>query len=259
MSIFALDVGNTNVTAGIFVRGELVHVFRFASDARRTADEWVVLFTHALARAGRLSGEVEGVVLGSVVPPLTSSLREAARALFGVDPLILGPGVRTGIPIRIDNPRELGADRLANAVGARERYGAPAIVVDFGTATTFDVIGADGAYEGGVIAPGVEIGMEALFTRTAKLPKVALEAPPSPLGKNTVDALQAGLFYGTLGQVEGILRRLKALLPSSTQVIATGGLGEPFARASREIDRYDPELTLYGLWTVYRKNRMHDV
>ncbi|RKQ85617.1 type III pantothenate kinase [Brockia lithotrophica] len=258
MSIFAFDVGNTNVTAGLFVREKLVHVFRFASDARRTADEWVVLFTHALARVGHLTEEVEGVVLGSVVPPLTSSLREAARVLFDVDPLILGPGVRTGIPIRIDNPRELGADRLANAVGARERYGAPAIVVDFGTATTFDVIGADGAYEGGVIAPGVEIGMEALFARTAKLPKVALEPPPSPLGKNTVDALQAGLFYGTLGQVEGILRNLKALLPSSTRVIATGGLGEPFARASREIDLYDPELTLYGLWTVYRKNRMHD-
>ncbi|MBT9283669.1 MAG: type III pantothenate kinase [Hydrogenibacillus schlegelii] len=252
--LLALDIGNTNVVAGVFDGEALRHQWRLQTDRRRTADEWGLLFRQLFAEAGLRSEDVTGVIVSSVVPPVMPEIERFIVRAFGVAPLIVGPGIRTGLKIQIDNPRELGADRVTNAVAAVHHYGPPLIVVDFGTATTFCLIDETGTYRGGVIAPGVMVAMEALVQNAAKLPKVELVPPPDVVGKNTVEALQSGLFYGYLSLVEGMIERLKRRFSVPPTVVATGGLAEPFARSTKRIDVYDPQLTLKGLKRIYDLN-----
>src|SRR5919197_315486 len=247
MSLLAIDVGNTQTVVGLYDGDELRDRWRLTTEAQRTGDELRVLFANLLDLDA-----LTGVCLSSTVPPLIRSYEE----LFdGAPLLVLGPGTKTGIVVRYDNPHEVGPDRVANAVAAKERYGAPSIVVDFGTSTNFDVVSPAGEYVGGVLAPGIEISMDALFARAARLVKVDYAAPPSVIGKTTVGGLQSGLVYGFSGQVDGIVERIRAELRAEARVIATGGLAELVAPHSRTIERVDPFLTLDGLRLVWELNR----
>lgn len=253
--LFVLDIGNTNVVAGVFEGERLVHEWRLGTDRRRTADEWGMLFRQLFSLSGLRMEAVGGAIVSSVVPPVMAEIERFFERYFHLMPLIVGPGIRTGLKIQLDNPREVGADRITNAVAAVDIYGPPLIIVDFGTATTFCFVDEEGTYRGGVIAPGVLISMEALYANAAKLPKVELVRPPDVVGKNTVEAMQSGLFYGYLGLVEGLIERLKRRFRRPPTVVATGGLGEAFASATKAIDLYDPHLTLKGLRRIYELNR----
>src|SRR6266496_1905952 len=247
--LLAVDVGNTQTALGLFENGELARRWRLATEPQRTGDE-LGLFLGGLLEVGSL----EGISLASTVPALIRSYEElAARA--GVSLLVLGPGTKTGIPIRYDDPREVGPDRIANAVAALERFGAPSIVVDFGTSTNFDVVSAAGEYVGGVLAPGIEVSMDALFERAARLRKVDFVEPPSVIGKTTVVALQSGVVYGFAGQVDGIVTAIRKELGTEARAIATGGLAELIYPHASTIERVDPFLTLEGLRLVWERNR----
>ena len=248
--LLAIDVGNTQTVFGLFDGTALREHWRIATETHRTGDELGVFLRGFLGDAA-----LEGIVLSSTVPRLISAYGELAERM-GVELLPMGPGVRTGIPIRYDDPREVGPDRIANAVAARDRYGAPCVVVDFGTSTNFDVVSADGEYVGGVLAPGVEISMDALFARAARLFKVDYVEPPTVIGKSTANALQSGLVYGFAGQVDAIVERIRAELgaPGAT-VVATGGLADLIAPHTRTVTRVDPWLTLEGLRLVWLRNR----
>ncbi|MGB9662047.1 MAG: type III pantothenate kinase [Moorellaceae bacterium] len=253
--LLAIDVGNTNIVCGVYQGKELVCHWRMATDRQKTAEEYALLWNQFLLFHGLKPQDIQAVVLASVVPPLTGTLIATAQQLFKVEPLVVGPGIKTGMPIRFDNPREVGADRIVNGVAAYELYGGPAIVVDFGTATTFDAISAMGEYLGGAIAPGIGISTEALFYHAAKLPRVELVRPRSVIGKNTVACMQAGIMYGFIGQVEGIVHRMKMELGAEALVVATGGLAGLIAPETEAIDKVDPWLTLEGLRIVYERNR----
>ena len=249
--LLAVDVGNTQTVLGLYRDGELAEHWRVATDRSRTGDELAVLL------GGLLDPDaVDGICLSTTVPTIVREWERLADRWAHAALLVVGPGVRTGIPIRYDDPREVGPDRIVNAVDVRERYGAPAIVVDFGTSTNFDVVSADGEYVGGVLAPGIEISMEALFARAARLVNVDFAAPESVIGKTTVGGLQSGLVYGFAGQVDGIVARIREELraPDAT-VVATGGLAELIAPHSAVIERVDPFLTLEGLRLVWELNR----
>ncbi len=250
-----VDVGNTNTVFGVYQAGELVESFRFSTDTERTADEYGALLLPLFALRGIDPVTAEAVVISSVVPPLHLTLDRLARRYFGKKPLFIEPGVRTGMPIRYDNPAEVGADRIVNAVAARERYGSPVIVVDFGTATTFDVVNAAGEYVGGIITPGIGISAEALFAHASRLYRVDVRKPSELVGKNTASAMQAGIYYGYIGLVDGILERLLAEIPGVKGIVATGGQAPLIASGSKYIREVDPDLTLTGLKLIYERNR----
>jgi len=248
--LLTVDVGNTQTVLGLYDGGTLEEHWRIATEAQRTGDELGVLLN------GLLDAEnVDGICLSSTVPTLVREYEHLAREWASAPLLVVGPGVRTGIPIRYDDPHEVGPDRIANAVAAKERYGAPCIVVDFGTSTNFDVVSAAGEYVGGVLAPGIEISMDALFARAARLFRIDFTAPASAIGKTTASALQSGLVYGFTGQVDEIVRRIRTELESEAPAVATGGLATLIAPHSATIGRVDPWLTLEGLRLVWERNR----
>jgi type III pantothenate kinase len=253
--LLAVDVGNTQTVLGLFDSEQLVEHWRVATEAERTGDELAALFADLLDLRGRSFDDVSDVSLSSTVPLLGRAYQELAERHIDAPLLVLGPGTRTGIPILYDDPREVGPDRIANAVAARERYGAPCIVVDFGTSTNFDAVSAEGEYVGGVLAPGIEISMEALFARAARLTKVDFVEPETVIGKTTVASLQSGLVYGFAGQVDGIVERMRDELGGTAPAIATGGLAELIAPHARTIEKVDPLLTLDGLRLVWDRNR----
>ena len=252
-NLLVVDVGNTNVVLGVYDGDELLRSWRLATARERTADEYGILVKQLTD--GTINGSLEGVIVSSVVPPLNSEIATMIEKYFGVEPLFVEPGVKTGIAIQVDNPQEVGADRIVNCVAVHEKYGGPSIIVDFGTATTFDVVTADAKYIGGVIAPGINISAEALFARAARLPRVDIRRPPTVIGTNTVVNMQSGLYFGYLGLVDGILTRMKREVPGVKKVIATGGLAALLARDSEHIEEVDEDLTLRGLKIIYDRNR----
>ncbi len=263
--LLALDVGNTNTVLGLYrpSSGDLVAHWRTTTQRIQTADEYGVLFLNLFALNKIDAGAVTSIIIASVVPPVETVLREVCERYFHLKPIFVEPGIKTGMPVLVDNPAELGADRLVNGVAAYARYGGPCIVVDFGTATTFDVISARGEYIGGAIAPGIGLSAEALFARAARLSRVDIKKPAKVIGTNTVAHLQSGLYYGYVGLVDGILDRMlhelserePASQANSIKVIATGGLARMVAADSKHIATIDDLLTLEGLRLVYERNR----
>src|SRR3990167_4287949 len=253
-----IDIGNTNTVFGIFRGEELVESFRLSTETERTADEHGALLLPLFLRAGLEPTDAEAVVICSVVPPVNPAFELLARRFFGRTALFVEPGVRTGMPIRYDNPAEVGADRIVNAVAARELYGAPVVVVDFGTATTFDLVTAAGEYGGGIIAPGVMIAAEALFAHASRLYRVDVRRPEQLVGRNTASAMQAGIYYGYISLVDGILERLLREVPGIRTVVATGGQAELIASGSRLVREVNPQLTLLGLKLIYERNRSRE-
>ena len=257
--LLAVDVGNTNIVLGVFdlskgPEAPLVHSWRLATSRERTVDEYGLSSFGLLRHCGIEPEQIQHVVVSSVVPPMHPVLDTWVKAYFHVEPFWIEPGIKTGLKLLIDNPAELGADRIVNAVAGLERYGAPLIAVDFGTATTFDIVNAKREYLGGIILPGLKIAAEALFQRASRLPRVEIAEPERLIGRNTVQAMQSGLFYGYVGQVDGILERLFVEF-QDCPVVATGGLAKVIAPASRYIQNVEPDLTLEGLRILWVKNR----
>lgn len=254
--LLTLDVGNSTTVVGVHAGDELVATWRLTTLVQRSADELGLLLTTALAGADlSLAADVDGIVLSSVVPPVTATVRLALERYARAEPLVLAPGVRTGIVIRHEHPQDLGADRIANAVAANALVGGPAIVVDLGTATSFDVLDADGAFVGGAIAPGIVTGTEALAQRAARLPDVELVVPPHAIGRSTVAALRSGILLGAAGLVDGMVARIAEELDGTPTVLATGGLAGLVVDACTRVDRHEPWLTLEGLRLVWERNR----
>lgn len=252
--LLALDVGNTNTVLGVFAGKDLRAHWRLATRREGTADEYGILLRSLFEAAGIPLADVGAAIVASVVPQLDGAMEAMCRQAFGRSPLWVGPGIRTGMPVLYDSPADVGADRIVNGVAAFEQYGGPAIVVDFGTATTVDAISAKGEYLGGAIAPGIAIAADALFQRAAKLPRVDVAKPKAVIGRNTVHSIQAGLYYGYLGLVSEIVRRTRAELGGKAVVVATGGLSHLILAEADFVDHVDPRLTLTGLRLLYERN-----
>ena len=253
--LLVIDVGNTNMVLGVYKDTELLDHWRISTDRQRTTDEYGVLIRELFYLNDLRADDINAIIISSVVPPVVPTLERMCQRYFGLSPLLIGPGVKTGMDIRYDNPREVGADRIVNAVAAYEKYGGPVIIVDFGTATTFCAVDAKGVYLGGSICPGIGISTEALVQRTAKLPRIELKRTDSVICRNTIESMQAGVFYGFVGQVEGIVSRMRRELDMSARVVATGGLAVVIAPATKVIDVVEPMLTLEGLRIIYERNR----
>jgi type III pantothenate kinase len=253
--LLAIDVGNTNLTLGLYNGDQLGRHWRLATDQARMPDEYGLQFLGLLQNAGRTAADLTGVVLASVVPQLTGRVVQACQEYLKQEPLVVDTGVKTGIRIRYEDPRAVGADRVADAVAVVSLYGGPACVIDFGTATTFNAITKEGDYLGGAITAGVNLAAEALYTRAAKLPRMDLQRPPSVIGRNTVHAMQSGLLFGYVSMVEGMVARFRLELGSDMKVIATGGLAEVVAKETDVIDVISPWLTLEGLRIIWELNR----
>src|SRR5699024_15292 len=253
--LFVLDAGNTNTVLGVFRDDTLIHEWRIKTDRYKTEDEYAVLVKSFLGHENLSFSDITGVIISSVVPPIMFSLEKMCTKYFRLDPLIIGKeSVHSYLKMAYPNPNEIGADRIVNAVGAIDEYGAPLIIIDFGTATTFCYINHEKAYHGGLITPVILISMEALNSKASKLPKVELQAPKSVVGRTTEDAMQSGVFYGYASQVDGIVNRMKQEMGTKPTVIATGGLASLFTEASETIDYADKYLTLKGLYLIYKQN-----
>lgn len=253
--ILGLDVGNTNIVLGVFDDKKLLVSWRISTNRNQTADEYGMIIKNLFEDAKIPVSDIEAVVISSVVPPLMSALDGMCKKYFGFEPLVVGPGIKSGMPIKYENPREVGADRIVNAVAGYELYGGPLIIVDFGTAITFCAVSGQGEYLGGAIAPGIGISTEALFSKAAKLPRVELVRPQSAIGKNTIVSMQSGIIFGFVGLVEEMIKRIKKELGAPAFVVATGGQAEMIARETHVIDKVDPILTLYGLRIIYERNK----
>ena len=253
--ILVLDTGNTNIVLGVYDQGQLKYHWRMETYRHKTEDEYAMQVKSLFTHVGLTFEEVNGIIISSVVPPVMFPLEQMCKKYFNQKPLVVGPGIKTGLNIKYENPREVGADRIVNAVAAIEDHGGgPLIIVDFGTATTYCYINEEGGYMGGAIAPGIGISMEALFDRASKLPRIELARPDSVVGKNTVSAMQSGIVYGYVGQVEGIVARMKAQSKEEPTVVATGGLADLIASETTAIDVVDNFLTLKGLHLIYQRN-----
>jgi type III pantothenate kinase len=253
--LVAIDVGNTNITLGFFEGDHLASSFRMTSKNRCTSDEYAVWLQSFLTMAGRTKEEIEAVIVSSVVPKVMHSFRNAIVKHWNIEPIIVGPGIKTGISVTLDNPRSVGADRIADCAGAFHEYGGPVLVVDFGTATTYDYVDENGIFKAGAIGVGIETGATALWGQTAQLPEVEIKRPKSILARNTQTEMQAGIFYQFLGGFEYTVKQFRKETGKDFKVIATGGLGRVICRHTRLIDVYDPNLIFKGLKVIYEKNR----
>ena len=255
MTVLAIDIGNTNITIGVFDNQNLTAHWRLATDHERMPDEYGIQILGLLTNIGLSKSGLEGICLASVAPPVTGRVIQACQEYCSINPLVINHRLKTGISILYDNPDAVGADRIADAVAVKHLHGAPACVIDFGTATTFNAINRNNEYLGGAIAPGIGIALDALFTRTAKLPRIELETPPSVIGTNTVHAIQAGMIFGYVSLVEGMVSRFKILLGADTKIIATGGLATIISSETEVIDIVSPWLTLEGIKIIWDLNK----
>ena len=253
--LLCIDIGNTNTVMGMYHQEDLISHWRISTQHQKMPDEYAMLMLDLLRHAGLSPEDIQGIALTSVVPPLTGVYEELCRHYLGKEPLVVTAGIRTGVRIRADNPREVGADRVVNAVAVFRLYGGPACVVDFGTATTFDAISPEGDYLGGAIAPGMTVSAEALFQRTSKLPRIDLVRPPRAIGSNTVEAMQSGILFGYVGLVEGMVVRFREELGPEMKVVGTGGLASLIGSETKSIEIVDPWLTLKGLRIIWELNR----
>ncbi|HNH26274.1 MAG TPA: type III pantothenate kinase [Anaerolineales bacterium] len=253
--LLTIDIGNTNLTLGLYEGDTLGAHWRLSTDHNRMPDEYGLQFLGVLQNAGKTIKDIQGISVASVVPPLTGRVIQACREYLKQEPLVVDAGVKTGIKIRYEDPKAVGADRVCDAVAVMKLYGGPACVVDFGTATTFNAVTRDGEYLGGAITAGINLAAEALYTRAAKLPRIDLQVPPSVIGRNTVHAMQSGLLFGYVSMVEGMVNRFRAELGSDMKVVATGGLAEVVAHETKVIDIIAPWLTLEGLRLIWEMNR----
>ncbi|NIM91217.1 MAG: type III pantothenate kinase [Candidatus Aminicenantes bacterium] len=253
--LLAVDIGNTNTALGIFLEKKLIEDWKIRTERERTSDEYALTLLSLLNSSGIETAEIKSAIISSVVPPLTPVFQNLCQKLFKLKPLVVGPGLKTGMSILYDNPLEVGADRVVVAVAAFEKYGGPCVVVDFGTATTFDAISSQGEYLGGAIAPGIQISAEALFLKTAKLPRIEIRKPKKAIGRSTVASMQSGLFFGYVGLISNIIRKIKAELGRKAKVISTGGFAAQISPEIKSIDVHEPHLTLEGLRIIQERNQ----
>jgi type III pantothenate kinase len=253
--LLAYDVGNTTIAIGLFRGRKLVKSWKIRTDSAKTGDEYAALLLDLMRISGLEAGKVTGAIISSVVPPLTPVIEEVCRSSFATAALVVGPGLKTGMPILYENPLEVGADRITASVAAFEKYGGPVIVVDFGTATTFDTVSAKGEYLGGAIAPGIQIAAEALYLKTARLPRIEIRKPKRAIGRTTVASMQSGLYFGYVGLVTNTIAEIRKELGQAARVVATGGFGGPKVSELPEIEAYEPDLVLEGLRIIHERNR----
>ena len=251
--LLAIDIGNTNIVLGVFRGRKLIHHWKIQTESEKTSDEYGVTILNLFSLSGPEKTEIKAVIISSVVPPLTPIFEDLSKSLFKVKPVIVGPGLKTGMAILYENPLEVGADRVVAAVGAYEKHGGPCIVVDFGTATTFDAVSSKGEYLGGAIAPGIQISAEALYLKTAKLPRIEIKKPKEAIGRTTVTSMQSGLYFGYVGLVSKIIEEIKRELGEGTTVISTGGFGAQISHEISSIDIHEPDLILEGLQVLHQR------